>query len=177
MIIILTGVDGTGKSTVFDGLQQVIKHASFIREPYPGKDVIFRMVRRSVLETFVRFDDNVKVIYDRSTLLDDLVYESVLSGRESIFNQDLHLVANTLSKCHIIRLVCDPEVLSKRFTERGDEYISSGQLDRLSKKYDEVLDELSLKPYVIDTTSLTPQQVLDKVLEYIFKLQQEREGL
>jgi len=167
MIIILTGVDGTGKTTLFNKLKTHLKYTSYISEPYPGPSIVFRKVRKTQLEHFVKYRRDVNVVYDRATLIDDLIYQRLFNHTASIFEKNLKSIARTLSHTLIIRLTANDEVLLSRISARGDAYVSTEQLSLISQNYDTLFSTLNLNIHTIDTSELTAHQVFKQTLAII----------
>lgn len=164
MIVVLIGMDGTGKTELFQRLQKAYPKAVYIKESYPGANLVARYVRRDVFETFVRFNRDVTVIYDRATIIDDLVYEPIISKKPSYFDRDYERLSQLLKQCYVVYLTADLDLLKRRIEKRGDHFIGSDQLEAIQQSYQEVFEKLNISPYTIDTTTLTLDQVYDEAM-------------
>jgi len=158
MILVVTGLDGTGKTSTVNELRKIVRHASFIAEPYPGDNLTFKLVRKEVFESHVKWASHINVIYDRATLLEDLVYEELFNGRSSHFEKDPS-IDRTFSKAKFVYLTTDLDTLKVRLKKRGDDYVTPDQLEQLDNKYREVFDKYGIKPFEIDTTMMRVDEV------------------
>lgn len=158
MIVVITGLDGTGKTSTVNELRNIVKNASFVAEPYPGDNLTFKLVRKEMLQLNVKWDNHIKVIYDRATLLEDMVYERLFTGRQSYFEGD-PMIDRVFSKIRFVYLTTDIDTLKIRLKKRGDDYVTPDQLEQLDQKYREVFEKYGIKPLEIDTTMKRPDEV------------------
>lgn len=164
MVIILAGNECTGKSTIFNQLKKeyLPENTSFIKESHTS-DIFMKQMRAMYLAE--RCEVKCLTIYDRATVLDDLVYSQVMD--EKPYSNAKAKVHGLLSKCHIIYLDCDIEVLKERLRKRGDEYIEENQLKEIQRCYEGVFKKYRLDPIHIDTTGMSFGEVYDKVMEVV----------
>ena len=159
MVVILAGCDGTGKSTCFDKLRKSID-ANFIKESYV-KDVDRKVSR--VLFTASKIIDDDLTIYDRATLLDDLVYDPVMINQKSslldTFSKEE--ISGLLRRCLIIYFDVDDFELTKRIESRGDDYINVHQINKIKHSYQEVFDYFQISPIYLDATGLSEDVVFE----------------
>lgn len=161
MVVILEGIDGAGKSTVFEELKlRFGETATYIKESYPGKDPEERVRRLLLLESCIASKN--LVIYDRSTCIDDLVYEPVIAGQASIFDSDwIGRLSSVLKKCLIIQFVVSSNLAAGRIKVRGDDYVTPEKLHDLHNQYQAVYHKLGLYPVQINVDCLTPSDVAE----------------
>lgn len=170
MIYIITGVDCAGKSTCFEAIKNECKAQGkndvvFIKESFtPSIEERVAKVER----TLELSRTGKVVVYDRATILDDMVYNPLTEGKESPIKKLDKAVAG-LRECTIIYLDCDNETLKKRLRERGDEYVTENDVVTLKKRYQELFRELDISPCVIDVSCLYPHEVVNEVKKVIFK--------
>lgn len=168
MLYIMAGVDGTGKSTCFDTLKRYLGNkAVFIKESYTPS-VTERLDRvRKIAE--LAESDKV-IIYDRATVLDDLVYEPVLQKKDSVLYETMyHLVGHVLRKAKILYFTCEDIALKGRLEERGDEYVTFSDIGKIREKYDRVFEEFGIHPYVFDTTHEGVTTIAAQVLQIVYR--------
>ena len=161
MIYILAGADGTGKSTVFEGLKKMLPDAIFIKESYTPsgeeKDARVRRVRQ-----LLRCGKTV--VYDRATVLDDFIYEPVMHKQTS----RLELYAMVLlDATTIIYFDCEPSVLEKRLESRGDEYVAASDIVPIQKQYEMFFR--NVKNVCRIDASQSPGSVLKEVYTIVHK--------
>lgn len=163
MVVILEGVDGCGKSTVFENLKKILgESAYFFKESYPGDSLEERQSRLSNIRNFTRYPN--LVIYDRATIVDDFIYNDVIACKPPMLKWEE--VLPVLNDCLIIYLDCDQDTLVKRLRERGDEYINEHQIKQLIAKYDNL--SISIPNIeIIDVTNRTEEEVCDEVYDAI----------
>lgn len=171
MVVILAGCDGTGKSTCFNKLKQSVD-ANFIKESYT-KDVEAKRLR--ALFTASKINDNDLTIYDRATVLDDLVYDPVIANQESMLvpmmgKGSLNLF---LFGCLIIYFDLDDYEITRRLEKRKDDYITVHQVNKIKNSYQKVFNDFNLDPVKINVTGLSEDQVYEVVKEVIYRRYEE----
>lgn len=170
MLYIMAGADGTGKSTCFETLKRYLGNkAVFVKESYtPSIEERFARVRK-IAE--LAKSDKV-VIYDRATVLDDLVYEPVLQKKNSVLCEDVemyHLVEQVLREAKILYFTCENAVLKERLEERGDEYVTFDDIVEIRDTYDEVFEAIGIRPYVFNTTHEGVTTIAAQVLQIVYR--------
>jgi len=168
MVVILAGCDGTGKSTCFDKLRKSM-NANFIKESYTNDDLV-KFVRIQYTSAIARESD--LTIYDRATILDDIVYSQVMANRYPSWlpeqgTRDYNQLIYTLDNCLIVYFNLDDAELQRRLDQRGDEYITPNQVNKIKYWYNRVFGLLGLTCKEIDVTGLSEDQVYYKVKEII----------
>lgn len=167
MVILLEGVDGTGKSTLMQYLKSVLKESAvFIKESYTP-DVLEKQARLQQLDRYADNKDTL-FIYDRATAIDEFVYNPIIANEEP--QLDYEEARAILQKCFIIYLTCQTDVLLRRLEGRGDEYIvpTAELIESLCMRYDCVLDGLARID--VDTTQSTPKQIGQEVSMLIYHI-------
>lgn len=169
MIFIITGVDGTGKTTLFNNLINTLNFTTFVKEPYPGEGKAPREARRKNLELFVQNRKDISVVYDRASVIEDFIYEPIIGSGSSYFEPVKEEIASLLRQTTIIHLVCNLEQLSKRITKRGDNFVDVQHIEKISEGYAKFFQEMGLEPFVIDTSKQNETQTLNTAMDLIRK--------
>lgn len=166
MIVILAGCDGTGKSTCFKKLRQSSIEANFIKESYTD-DGSSKTIRSLFVAS--KINDNDLTIYDRATILDDIVYEQVMANKVSdlLLTVGYENLTQTLNKCIIIYFDLDDVELTNRLTQRGDDYITVHQINKIKKCYKDTFKKLNINYINFNVTGLSEDDVANKVKEII----------
>lgn len=159
MVIIIEGLDGTGKTTISKELSKRYNF-EYVKESYTDdcKEKEYRMVL-----LLHRLLDSKIYIYDRATLIDDFVY-SFLNQTTSTLTEYKNVIKALLKKCILIHLQLDEKTRSERFNERGDQYITNDQINQIANNYKEFYSDLDDVNY-IDLTS-----DIDKDIENIMEV-------
>ena len=165
MVIILAGCDGTGKSTCFKLLKEQMP-GNFIKESYTD-DVHVKHIRAEFLIS--KLNDKDLTVYDRATILDDLVYEYVMNNNRSYLYNLLGVptIKEALRKSLIIYFELDEETLKNRLEIRKDDYIKAYQINKIKRFYEETFKNLNLNIRRLNVTGLSPEQVYNKVRRII----------
>ena len=170
MLYIMAGVDGAGKSTCFDILRRYLGNkAVFVKESYTPS-IEERLARVEKIAKLAASDR--VVIYDRATVLDDLVYEPILQGKESVLRKDSEVsdkVRQILSEAKVLYFICKDVVAEERLKERGDEYVKVTDIAKIKCAYGDVFLELGLQPYIFDTTFTNPTAIAAQVLQVVYR--------
>lgn len=168
MVYIFAGVDGSGKSTCFEELRKMCKDETgvvFIKESYtPSLEE--RIARFCKVADLLKA--NATIIYDRATILDDLVYSPLTDDQTSQL-KELESYASVLQRCKIIHFECGEATLRQRLTERGDEFIRVDDIERIAESYEAVYERYDIKPWRVNTDIYGPRFTADRVHRLIFK--------
>lgn len=135
MIIIVEGVDGVGKTTIAKELSEQLR-LFYIKESYIDNEYAKKTRVVDVLENIL-LDNNV--IYDRTTLIDDIVY-NFLNNKESDLSKYIDVIDTLLSHCILVHLELDEDIRKERFDKRGDEYITNDMIEKISENYNKLYD-------------------------------------
>lgn len=172
MIYIIEGVDGVGKTSVVDSLKTLLpKRFKFVKES--ATDSAFeKWDRVKRVEDFLK--RGCDVVYDRSSLIDEFVYEPIIAHKEPVFSSSeaVARIETILSLCTVIYLHCDKDVIIERTKERGDDYIDLNKdLDVIAAQYENVFSELGIKPRRICTEKLDSFEVAGWIRSIILQKQ------
>lgn len=160
MIVILEGLDGTGKTTIAKQIEKGFKF-EYIHEGYTD-DVKVKEDR--LLLMLCRLMEETKYIYDRTTLIDDFVY-SFLNKTESTLINYKPIILEILKKCKIIHLQLDEQLRKQRFDARGDQYITNDQINEIANQYKLFYEDLPNVQYVeIDNNN---EENIEKIMRRI----------
>ena len=172
MVVILAGCDGTGKSTCFNRLRESIS-ANFIKESYVSS---FEKRRIRALFTSSKITDGDLTIYDRATILDDLVYDPVMTNRESSLITAFGggVISCLLNRCLIIYLDLDDCELTKRLESRGDDYVSAHQINKIKNSYKTIFERYNICHERVDVTGLSEDDVYNTVKGIIDKYEESK---
>lgn len=161
MIVILEGSDGTGKSTIAKQIEKGFRfeyiHEGYTDDTEEKEARILRML--AILMT-----KDVKVIYDRTTLIDDFVY-NFLNKKESTLTKYKSIILEILKKCKIIHLQLPEQIRRERFDERGDQYITNDQIEEINKQYQLFYKDLP-NVYYVDVDNDNEKNI-EKIMEVI----------
>lgn len=160
MIVIIEGLDGVGKTTIANKLADKL-HWLYVHEGFTD-DKNLKMHRVKLL--FSRLMNNVDCIYDRTSLIDDFVYE-FLNKSETPFKKHEALIKLLLTDCTIFHLEIDEQIRQKRFNKRGDEYITNDMIQAIDKQYKKFYKNIKNVKYIKLSGDLNKD--VNKLLEEI----------
>lgn len=165
MLYIMAGADGSGKSTCFEMLKHYLgDKAVFIKESATSSldEKIARVQRADALAA-----SGELVIYDRATVLDDLIYEPIVRHKSSelLYNGTIWRI---LQHAKILYFTCEDEVLFERLKERGDDYVTAEMLPAIKDAYEKFFENEHLMPYRFDTTHESCVTVAAQVLSVVW---------
>lgn len=192
----IEGTEGAGKTLLLERLKSNIPDAVFTYEPggTPVADMYRALVKQNEMEplaelygylaarhenfikTILPAANEDKLIFSDRNMTSSLVYQGEFRGldKDLIYSESLRCTKNYLPEGLII-LVCEPETGKTRAASRNgavhDKFDDYG-LDFYKKTYLGYMNiiqeyKLSESLLVIDTTHLTPDEVYQKVLEFI----------
>ena len=165
MIVIIEGLDCCGKSTISKKIAEQLNY-EYIHESYTDdiKEKESRIVK--LLERLISGEN---YIYDRSTLIDDFVYD-FLNETPSTLVYHLEYIRFLLSKCLIFHLEIDERIRLERFKNRGDEYINNDDIKRIRKNYNQIYSILNNVNHIVLSGDLDKDNdLLAKEIEYYDK--------
>lgn len=168
MVYILAGADGVGKTTLFNELRKAIPDAIFIHESYTSSH---EEKSRRVIRLIELAKEDKMVIYDRASMLDDLVYSPITDGEASGLENLVDKMLNAKPEVHTVEVIyidCDNDEIAKRLESRGDSYIGIEDIPGVKKAYREVLDRLSICPWRLDGAKPVPELV-EEAMQIIVK--------
>lgn len=143
MIVIIEGTDGVGKTTLCEEIAKRYNYL-YVKESYTD-DV--KEKEKRVQDLLARLMSNLNFIYDRTTLIDDFVY-GFLNKTESTLSQYQFIIQVLLNHCQIIHLTIDPKIQKKRLKQRGDEYITYKDINKLEQQYEDFYWQLNNVEYI-----------------------------
>lgn len=171
MVTILAGNECTGKSTCFTHLRDMAEGSQavdclFIKESHIDSE-LEKLGRVSYVRELVV--SNQTALFDRATMLDDLVYNPITDNKQSqlINEQTKEWYVDTLKQCQIIFFECSLGTIKQRLSQRGDEYIDESQLEQIQRGYEAIFRQYGLKPIRINVDGLSEQEVVEKVMEVL----------
>lgn len=161
MVVIVEGLDGTGKTTLTKRFADKYKF-DYVKGSYTNSDDE-KLERLKTLLSQI-FDVKKNYIYDRCTIIDDFVY-NFLDKKEPRFKEYIDIIKSILNHCKIIHLIIEEKERNKRFLNRGDDYITSDMIETISKNYVKFYKDMgiSLNVYALSND-------VDKDIENIYKL-------
>lgn len=170
MIVIVDGLDCSGKSTVYDRLYQNVKKAYFVRNSYPGPSDQERVDRLNLFKR--RLEEPYLYIYDRATVIDDPVYEYMFNQRDSILEDmmDPSLFKNVL----VLHFTVEKEEWLKRMKARGDQYVSIDNYEQIDQAYKVFYDKYKPIVEVIDTTHKDRDEAYNAAFKAIENFRKEK---
>lgn len=160
MIILITGVPGTGKSTV----------AKLLCKKLNAQEIdVLELARQKKLITGYDWETGSMIVDE--TKLTAAVKKIVKAGQNYIIGSHLaHFISPKISKiCVVLR--CNPIVLEKRLKKRG--YVKEKIYDNMMCEYLDCCLIEALKVghkrhlHEIDTTKRSPQSVAQEIIDVI----------
>lgn len=164
-VLILEGVDLSGKSTLFDAL---IKEFPGIGLKITDRPINDSKVERSKIKGYYSSVLGfINVNYQsKNFILDrffpsEIVYSKVKRGYEGFKDKELRNLERVIKPRNHLLIYCDPGVdtLVERYKSRGDEYINTTDLVELCNRYEEFLSGTSLRYTRLDTKKPVEQLI------------------
>jgi adenylate kinase len=160
MLILITGVPGTGKTTVAQILCKKLNAEEI--------DVLELARQRKLISGY---DSATGSMIVDETKLSNAVKKAMISGKNYIIASHLaHFVSPKMAKiCVILR--CDPKTIEKRLAKRG--YLKNKIQDNMMCEYLDCCLIEALKAghkrhlHEIDTTKMNPEKVAAEIIDVI----------
>jgi len=107
------------------------------------------------------------VVFDRFIYSNE-VYAQLYDDFAILTDEQRREIENDISsRALLVYLEADIDVLTSRMNSRGDDYVTVDRLQIIKDKYEESLNKITLDHIRINTSSLTKQQILNKVLSEV----------
>jgi deoxyadenosine/deoxycytidine kinase len=195
-IISVEGNIGSGKTTLLNHIEQTKNFQLVYEDVDSWKDEgwlelfysnITRYAGTFQLRTQISHMENKKKfvkdkinVVERSPLSNKYIFGSMLNEDKFLHKLEYDVIGkvNDLigwTPDYVVVLLCDPKVCYERIQKRnrpGENIPSMHYLEALHNKHLELAKMFESKTFIIDTTNLTPQQIMDEFLNHV-KIMQE----
>lgn len=159
-LIILEGSDCCFKSTVAAKLSKELKYpiinGSSFELATRGNEKLF--------EHFNRLADEDNVIIDRF-VYSNLVYAKKFKDYSILTEEQLRIIEDKIKlKAKVVYLHADTNLIKKRLSVRGDEYIEGKDIDSILDLYREVMCIAGLHTYSWDTGQWSSDEISKDII-------------
>lgn len=146
-MVIFTGVDATGKSTISNRIQKHLGwnliHFDKVKSLKEGKKINYKFLEETT--------ENILV--DRY-YIEEVVYASVYRNYTADYIKDLEEKLLDKFEVIIIYTTAKTEIIKERFKTRGEDTTKASDIDTLKEKYEEFLSNTLIEKIIkIDTTN------------------------
>lgn len=177
MQIIFEGPDGSGKTSISERVAEILKveriKASVLHDDQKTFDTTLE-------ELGVMVFSQELVIRDRWYYPSDTIYNPIIVNKPSAFCEaDITLIEHHLKMVPALFLIvtADEEVLAKRLSIRGDDYIKSDHLSPILSGYQSFIDSTGVSYQIIDTTDIDIDTAVEQAILHIKAFYRERRGM
>ncbi len=163
IVVIIEGVDCSGKTTLIEHLRKVIRGLFWKVTDIPkiGIDADREKIKKYywAMLAIMEHYSTINWIIDRF-FPSELVYSKVKRQYEASDDLEFGDIERELKTRKHLVVYCDPglETVVERLGTRGDDYIVSGELKELYERYDDMYEKLTLNKMRVNT-NLPPQEV------------------
>jgi len=168
MVIILSGPDKTGKSSIAKGIRDHFD-AVYLKCSKMPRDRTEFLVERYLN----MFKDNPEHMFvcDRFNFVDDQIYEPVMEERPTVFSEEGKCYyKRELNKIPTLVILTDAriEVIQQRYKDMGgDWYVPFDKIQAIRKGYQQVSKSLGLPVRWIDSSDVTIEENIGEAVGYI----------
>lgn len=158
--IILVGSDGAGKSTIAEGLSNVlgypVEHHGQVKDYEEGKKEYFDCVENT----------NYSVIKDRF-YEGEVIYAPIYRGYEADYFEELE--EKLKEKFNVLLVLIEPpfEIIEKRLLERGEDFVKREDWHYAYCKMREFFYESTLPKIRISSYDYTPEENINYIISKI----------
>jgi len=165
-VINVEGPDCGGKTSVLNILLDVIKHSFFLHTSAPTKGSSPEYYEKILYKGLELIDLLRQPILIDRYHIGEAVYGSLFRGHKA----DFSVLESELAKRRMknVYVTASSRVLIERMEKRGDWYIKTHDLERITSRYEEELQKSILPTYVLDTTNNITQEDVRKLLQFIY---------
>lgn len=177
MLIIVEGVDKTGKSTLVDFILKNMPDTYLLKNgsrPKDGSDI----ERSKIINAYWKILSIYRYSFKESILIMDryviseLVYclkRGYKALDDSEPGKELKMIINELEQegdIIIIHCSTDPKLIKQKFIDDGEEYTNLDEVEKFDEKYRVEIGKLKIKNIPYDYTRTTPVQVVRRLELY-----------
>lgn len=162
-VILVEGSDCSGKTSLIELLSKelgfkVVRGSSF---------ELSQCTNEELYEKFKEMTKEENVIFDRFIYSNE-VYAQLFDDFAILTNEQRFEIEDSInSRAMLVYLEADMNTLTTRMDKRGDDYVTVDRLQGIKDKYEESLSKSTLDYIRIDTSNITPEQVLDMVMREV----------
>jgi len=153
MLIIIEGVDGSGKTTVAETILKSFKNCLLLKQGNIPKSSdqaqvnILKQTFLDILDLYYKIEDlGYHLILDRY-YPSEICYSPILRKYEAIFDPFYELleksIINNGIKFKLLWVKTDPNIIKQRLGVRGEDYIKHHMVDALHKNYQDFIGSQS----------------------------------
>jgi thymidylate kinase len=167
MLIIIEGIDKSGKSTLVEYLLKNLPGCFMLKNGFRPKDSSIPESEKIVdayntmLDSYEVDYQNKIMIFDRF-LLSEWVY-SIKRGHETLYKEELQNVNKRLKKLDNVLLIhcsTDKELIKKKFIEDKEDHTKVEEIEMILDRYDKFVDKINVKnKLTYDYNITTPEKV------------------
>ena len=168
MWIIVTGPDKSGKSTLCKALSYHL--LTPIRKC--THDIQFRDLPDIIKDHFEASQGHPYVLWDRWHYPEDIIYGPIVESRPSPLMFVMQDIEDGLMHADgvFVYVTAEPETISERYQESGDDYLSLEQLHEVSKWYSVFMKTTRIPVITINSSWCKPEDMVDIVLKELGRL-------
>lgn len=172
MILLVEGVDKTGKSTLVEGIRQKLRWPIFKFSQQPDAQTAVHTCLKG-LNAARHF---THVIFDRFPHPDDLIYAPIIEGtspsREILdFHKNEIETAMLQQSVRLIYCEASIETIEARMAEaKGfdvDDYVLPSHITAIIKGYEQFLDKTRLPVCRLDSSKMTPEEMVREAINFM----------
>lgn len=173
LMLIVEGPDGVGKTTAVNKLANDLSAKIVKGVRIPDRFMFLHSTLNDISEQLMRtrgFHAESVVIFDRWTLISDLIYEKYIYGRRSIMESILPILPGVLQEANIRIVFIDisKEEIKRRYEQRGDLLRTLDEILEAQEAYRAFFQPgCPLKYWKLDVTGMTEAEVVDELRWYV----------
>jgi len=160
-MIIFTGVDATGKSTISSRMQKHLNwdliHFDKVHSLEESKHINYKFLE----------EVNENILVDRY-YMEEIVYAPIYRGYSANYVADLEEKLLEKFDVAIVYTTADTKVIEERFRTRGEDSTKASDIDTLKENYINFLDKSLIKTVIkVDTTKEFDKESENKLVEVL----------
>lgn len=160
-MVIFTGVDATGKSTISSRIQKYfgwnLVHFDKVNTLEEGENINYKFLS----------DINENIIVDRY-YMEEVVYAPIYRGYAANYIEDLEKKLMEKFNVIIIYTTASTEIIKERFRTRGEDTTRASDIDILKENYNKFLSNTLIRNVVkIDTSQGFNEEDKNKLIEVL----------
>lgn len=162
-VIIVEGIDGSGKSTLVDSLESMIPDNYHVLRMHRGP--IQDTVENEYIEPLTSLSSNQFLLADRWHV-GEMIYGPIYRGESLVSGLYENLIESYLDSIGAVKIILQPDIseVRQRLADRGEDYLLEEHVEEVYKFYGQYADKHNYL-VVLDNDYVDVDEIIEMAME------------